>query len=88
MSFSPLSFAPSRCCRTSSQTCPAYRIGSELDDIIRRLGFLAKYADMAARPGMGVAYLDGFAGVLADVVEDITDLRDKVADGHGSDPEQ
>ena len=43
---------------------------------------------LAARPGMGVAYLDGFAGVLADVVEDITDLRDKVADGHGSDPEQ
>lgn len=75
-SFSSLS---SRRCLSPSESCLAHCVGPELDCILRRLGFLVEYADMAARPGEGVAYLDGFAAVLGDVLADASELRDKVS---------
>ena len=76
MSFSPRS---PHTCMTLAEACLADGVGPELDEVIRRLGFLAEYAEMAAKPGEEVAYLDGFASVLVDVIGNVSTLRDKVS---------
>lgn len=76
MSFSPRT---SHSGMTLAESCLANCVGPELDEVIRRLGFLAEYAEMAAKPGEEVAYLDGFASVLVDVIGNISTLRDKVS---------
>ena len=52
MSFSPRS---PHTCMTLAEACLADCVGPELDEVIRRLGFLAEYAEMAAKPGEEVA---------------------------------